>query len=245
MGYDPTRGAAPEQLVADDGEVGGVDRPLEPDEVAAGEAGGDLRPPRQAHEQLDRRERDVEEEADDQVRALGPQQLGDELEVVVVDPHDRPVGGDLGERVGEALVDRLVGLPVAGVVRRVAQGVVVQRPQRVVGEPLVVVLHLVARDEHGMQADAVLDERLGRVVGLARPADPGAVRRPQQRQQRPHEPARARRPASGCPGHRQPVGGDDDRPVRQRVLARSGLGWHDRQLGGVLLASSTALSDTR
>ena len=58
------------------------------------------------------RERDVEEEADQQVRPLVAQHLGHELQVVVVDPHDGLVGRDLGQGVGEALVDRLVGLPV-------------------------------------------------------------------------------------------------------------------------------------
>ena len=95
-----------------------------------------------------------------------------------MDPHDRPVGSDLGERVGEALVDGLVGVPVPGVVGRVAQRVVVERPQRVVGEALVVVLHLVARDQHGVQAHAVVGERLGGVVGLAGPADPRAAASP-------------------------------------------------------------------
>ena len=78
----------------------------------AEQAGGDLGAPRQPHEQLDRRERDVEEEADDEVGPLVAQHLRHELQVVVVDPHDRLVGGDLGERVGEALVDGLVGRPV-------------------------------------------------------------------------------------------------------------------------------------
>ena len=126
-----------------------------------------------------------------------------------MDPHDRLVRGDLGEGVGEALVHRLVGLPVGAAVRRVAERVVVQRPQGVVGEALVVVLHLLGGHEHRVQVDAVEDERLGRVVGLAGPADPRAAAGAQQRQQGPHEAARARRPAAVVERvDREPVGGD-------------------------------------
>ena len=225
IGYEPTCGLAPQQVLAHRQEVGGVDRPLEADQVAAGQAGGDLRAPRQAHEQLDRRERDVEEEPDQQIRPLVAQQLGDQLEVVVVDPDDGVVGRDLRQRVGEALVHRLVGRPVGGVVRGVAQGVVVQRPQRVVGEALVVVLHLVGRQVHRVQAHAVQEERLGVVVGLAGPPHPGPAGGPQERQQRPDQPPGlgVQPPADRVTGSR--LAATDDRPGRARHPRRVDRSW--------------------
>ncbi len=198
----------------------------------AGQTGGDLGAPRQTHEQLHRRERDVEEEADDEVGSLVAQHLGHELQVVVVDPHDRPVWCDLGEGVGEALVDALVGVPVLAVVGRVAQGVVVQRPQCVVGEPLVVVLDLVGAHQHGLQVHAVERERLGNVVGLAGPADPCPAARSQQWEQGPHQTAGAGDPAVRRAGDRQAVGGDDDGASGDGEALLAGL--HHRQLGRVL-----------
>ena len=54
----------------------------------------------------------MEEEPDRHVGALLAEQLRHELQVVVVDPHDRVGRRDLRERVGEALVHRDVGLPL-------------------------------------------------------------------------------------------------------------------------------------
>ena len=72
----------------------------------------DLRPPRQPGEQLERRERDVQEEADRGVGPQGAHHRRHELQVVVVHPDDRVGRGDLGEPVGESLVDGDVGVPL-------------------------------------------------------------------------------------------------------------------------------------
>ena len=138
----------------------------------------------------------------------------DELELVVVDPDHRAGRGDLRQAVGEPLVDGDVGVPLLGLERRLAHRVVVQRPQRVVGKALVVVVVLARRQADRVELDAVEGERLGVVVDHAGPAHPGSAGVAQHRQQRADQPARAR-----CPGvvggahHRQPVGGDDERPA--------------------------------
>ena len=74
---------------------------------------------------------------------------------------------------GKLFVDALVGVPLQAVVRGFAEGVVVQRPQTIVGEALVVQLDFLGTDLDGMQVDAVDGERVGRVVRIAGPADPG------------------------------------------------------------------------
>ena len=64
-------------------------------------------------------------------------------EVVVLDQHDRVVAAGLGDhRVGEALVDRPVGLPVALAEHRPHVRDVAQRPEAFVGEAVVVALLL-------------------------------------------------------------------------------------------------------
>ena len=62
---------------------------LEADHVGPQQPLEDLVAPRQAHEQLLGRIRDVEEEPDAQIRAERPQERRDELEVVVVHPDGR------------------------------------------------------------------------------------------------------------------------------------------------------------
>ena len=69
-------------------------------------------------------------------------------------------------------------------------------------------------------------ERLGGVVGVTGPAEPHAAGVAQHRQQRPDQPAGARRPPVVGAHHRQPVGGDHDggpagrRRQRGRVAVR-------------------------
>ena len=139
----------------------------------------------------------------------------DELELVVVDPDHGSGRGDLGEALGEPLVDGDVGVPLLRLERRLAHRVVVQRPQRVVGEALVVVVVLALRELHRVQLDAVEGERLGVVVDDARPPDPRPAGVAQHRQQGAHESTRARRPRVVCGAHhRQAVGGDDERSRR-------------------------------
>ena len=66
---------------------------MESHQVGAEQAFDDLGAPRHLHEQLDRRERDVQEEADGQVGPQLAQHLRDELQLVVLDPHGAAAGG--------------------------------------------------------------------------------------------------------------------------------------------------------
>ena len=101
-----------EELMGARREVGDAARRLEADQVAAEQALDDLRPPRQPGEQLERRERDVQEESDRQVGALLAQHRRHELQLVVVDPHGGVRRRDVGQLHGEAFVDRDVGVPL-------------------------------------------------------------------------------------------------------------------------------------
>ena len=91
----------------------------------------------QLGEQLGRRERDVQVEPDAQVGSQLAQHRRDQLELVVLHPDDGVLGGVLRGRVGEALVDRDVGLPPLAVEGRLGHQVVVERPEGGVGEALV------------------------------------------------------------------------------------------------------------
>ena len=76
-----------EELGGRRGEVGDAARGLEADQVAAEQTLDDLGPPRQPGEQLERRERDVEEESDRQIGPLLAEHRRHQLELVVVHPH--------------------------------------------------------------------------------------------------------------------------------------------------------------
>jgi hypothetical protein len=207
------------QFVGGRDEVAGPALALESEHVGAEQTLDDLGPPRQPLEQLQRWERDVVEPSDPHVGALRPQHRRHELEVVVVQPHRGVLRCDVGEPDREPFVDRDVGVPVVDVEVRVLDGIVVERPQVVVREALVVPGHLVLRDRHRVHVDAVGVDHLGRPVGLARPADPSAVA------ERPDETAGARFPLTVIVERdRQPVGRNDQRP----------WGCHD---GGLLVLS--------
>ena len=131
------------------GEVARVGRALEADDVGAEEALDDLGAPRQLREDAVCRERNVVEETDREVGSELAQHLGHELQLVVLHP-DRAVGrGHRGGALREALVDPHVGLPPLAVVRGRRDHVVVERPEGVVRESLVVVLDVVGAERDG------------------------------------------------------------------------------------------------
>ena len=83
------RGVGADQSSGQEQEVLCAAGQVESDEIGAEQALDDLGPPRHLHEQLDRRERDVQEEADGQVGPQHPQHLRHQLQLVVLDPHGR------------------------------------------------------------------------------------------------------------------------------------------------------------
>ena len=111
-------------------EVAGGAGQLETDQIRAQQPFQDLAPPRQLGEQFGRRERDVEVEADQQVGAQVAQHLRNQLQLVVLHPHGRTLGGHRSGPVGEALIDRYVGIPPLSVKLGLGHHVVVERPQR-------------------------------------------------------------------------------------------------------------------
>ena len=201
----------PDQLPHQPDEVLGAAGQLEADQVGAEESLEDLAPPRQLLEQLGRRERDVQVEADPQVGAQLAQHPRHQLQLVVVDPDRRVLGGLVRGRRGEPLVDLDVALPPLPVELRLGDEVVVERPQRGVGEALVVPLDVLGRHRERYEREAVVLERLEVLVGAARPAHPDAVVAAEHRLDRAHQAARRPRP----PG----------RPVRRWSPGRPAAGW--------------------
>jgi hypothetical protein len=208
-------GHVAEQASDGPGEVAGVRGALEADHVGAEQALDDLRAPGQLRVDAVGREGDVVEEADREVGAQFPQHLGHELQLVVLHPHRGAGGRRLGARVGEALVDLDVALPPLAVVGGLGDDVVVERPEGVVGEALVVLLELLGAEVHRDDPDAVAEKRVERVVGDPRPADPGALVGAHDRLEGGHETAGRVLPGRRSvvvehPVDREPVGQHDE-----------------------------------
>ena len=157
------------------GEIAGIRYSLKADNVGAEQAVQNLFTPGQLSINAIWRKWNVIEEADDEVGAGLPQQARNELQLVVVHP-DRGSGG--GDRCGsgsESTVHPDVGVPGFAVIARRRNNVVVERPEGVVGEALVVVLNVFFVEPHGHERDAVIIERRKGAISDAGPADPGAV----------------------------------------------------------------------
>ena len=144
-----------------------------------------------------------------------PQHLRDELQLVVLHPHGRALGGGFRRRLGEPSVDVDVTVPPLAVVDRLDDDVVIQRPQRRVGEALVVLGDVVGGQTDRAQPHVVLLDGLVAGIGNARPSDPRAAPAAQKWLQGGDETARAPFPRRGAvrqPFHvdRQPVGHHDE-----------------------------------
>ena len=157
------------------------------------------------------------EEADPQVGPGLAQQRRHELQLVVVHPDRRAPGGVLGRCLGEAGVDLLVRAPPLPVEDRRGDHVVVERPQRGVGEAGVVVGDLLLGETHGHQVHAVGLEGVLRRAGGARPAHPGTVTGSHDGLERRDQTARAGLPPDRAVGPLHPVDGeavgDDDEVI--------------------------------
>ena len=192
-------GLVPDPVAHQAHEVAGAAGELEADQVGAEQPLEDLAAPRQLAEELGGRERDVQVEADAQVGPQVAQHLRHQLQLVVLDPDGGALGGHLGGLLGEAPVDRDVGVPPLAVELRLGHHVVVERPQGAVGEALVELLDLLGAQVHRDQLEAVLDEGLEVVVGppgqpiqapsLARITGSRAVTRPPGERRQPALPS--------------------------------------------------------
>ncbi len=131
---------------------------LEADEVSAEQPAQNLIPPRHLHIQLRRGERDVQEEADANVGAQFPQHLRNQLQLVVLNPDDGAFGGGRRCVLGEPRVHRDVAVPPLTLKVRGRDPVVVERPQRGVGETLVVEPDVVCGQWHREQLQTLVLE---------------------------------------------------------------------------------------
>ena len=192
---------------------------VEADEIAAEHAEQQLAVPRQDPVDVVRRKRDMQKERDTRIRPDRAQGGRGAEQLVVVDPDQIVVADRVGRRPGEALVDGLVGLPVAAVeLGPFGQGVE-QRPQRAVREAVVVATHLGRAELDRGERETLVDivDRLVRAQRAARPTDPGAAAALHRGFHRRDESARrlldlelAARPAHR---DRQAVGHDHERCV--------------------------------
>ena len=167
----------------------------------------------------------MEEEADPQVRAGLAQEARDELQVVVVHPDRRATGGHGGRRLGEPLVDADIRVPPLLLEGRCPDGVVVERPERVVGEPVVELRHVLGAQYDGDERDVVVAERLRVVVGQSRPTDPDPAPATDDAEHGPHEAPGARFPGRIAADvmDRQPVGHDDQIVASACRFAHDGI----------------------
>ena len=211
-----------DEPAADLQEVLRRDGPLKADEVRAEHPLDDLPAPRELHEELLRRQRDVQEEADPQIGPERAQHGRHEVQLVVVDPDRRALRGHGRGEVGEALVRLDVALPPLAAELGRAHGVVVERPQRAVREALVEALDLTRVEPDRRQPHAAVVERLRGRPGDPGPADPRTVPSLDDRRQRAHQPAWAHFPGAVVGPHDgEAVRDDDDLAGRRLPRAHS------------------------
>ena len=212
-------------------EVAAVPRGLEADQVVGQEGLEDLPAPGELEQDVQRRERDVEEEAHLRGLVAPPQEFRHVDELVVLHPDEVAVPPLLGHGVGEFLVDFQVGVPEGRLEVAPPQHVVEQGPEDRVREALVESLDLLLGEEHRDEIVAAL------AIALLQHSLPGPA--PLQRQARPAHPEAAavgehRRngahQAAG-PGLQDPAGaplleddgeavGDDEQALRHGISER-------------------------
>ena len=148
---------------------------LERDDVGAEEAVQQHAAPGQTREELVGRERDVQEEADWLRGAEPPELQRNAGKLVVVDPEEGSGRRDGKRALRKALIDVLVAAPPAPVDRDPVGETVKQRPQRAVGESVVVALYLSPRQRDRYQLRAQTGKLGGYARGLTRPPHPGPL----------------------------------------------------------------------
>ena len=207
----------------------------------------------QRGEQIGRRERDMQEEADLVLDAALAQRLGERQEVIVVHP-DHVVGPQESlQPVGEHLVDaEIAGHVAAGELHEI-EPVVQDRPQHPVGEAVVEFLEVAAGNIGGDVGDAgVLDLAhhllaLGHV--LAAPAEPDALVALEERAQHDLEAARSGaaipvRDADAVRHHHYPRHDRSSHDCREPHNARRGAEVHARIAPAIGGSSGTGHGET-
>ena len=152
----------------------------------------------------------MQEKPDGHIWAQLPQHPGHQLQLVILHPHRCTFRCGVGSSARKLLIHRAVTLPPLTVVLRRDNQVVVQRPQRGVGKPLVEVLEVIRVEFDGLEPDAVVGKRRERRIGLAGPADPAATVALQHGGKRRHEPTGGCHPLSVNPVNWQAVSYDNE-----------------------------------
>jgi hypothetical protein len=199
------------QAQAGTGEVVAVLLGLEGDHVGAQETVDQLLAPGEPGEQLRRRKRDMQEEADRAVAGVAPQQRRDEHQVVVVDPEQgvAPAPDMVERRRRESLVRAGVGIPPATLEERLLDQPVQERPERPVREAVVVAAQgrPVELERTQLHLQPLNPPRQPGHTTV--PANPGSPARLERRAKRAHQAAGSRPPARPAPLDRQPIGNSD------------------------------------
>ena len=120
-------------------EVAGVIAALQADQIRAEQALDHLAAPRELRIDVVARKRYVIEESNPQVRPSGPEQGGNQLELIVLNPHHPLFPRLVCHRIRESAIDIPVRLPPAPLELRHRGQIVVQRPQGGVAKAFVVV----------------------------------------------------------------------------------------------------------
>ena len=164
------------------------------------------------------------EEPDREVGPQAAQHLRHQLKLVIVHPHGRAGRAHRFGRGREAPVDLDVGLPPVATIGGWGNDIVVQRPQRLVGEPLVVALHLGGAQRYGDDVNPGQLERFELQIRLTGPANPGAIARPHDRLKRGHQSAGRGVPVLGAVRRGPTVDRQAVRDHNERELAVA-AGW--------------------
>ena len=194
---------------------------LEADEVVGEEPADQGLVARKGHQQVRRRERDVQEEPDPVRGAHAPELLRERDEVIVVDP-DEVVAPEVGRhRVREAGVHPEVTPVVEPVVGGVSHPVVKERPEGPVGVAVVVLVVVVRGEVDGRDGEPVRLAEGGRTRAFAHlpaPAEPHPGIALQGRVHGDREPP-LRTPVFPV-RNADPVGDDDEAAHRAKVQGR-------------------------
>jgi hypothetical protein len=160
---------------------------------------------------------DVPKLVDEERRAHRSQKLRREGEMIVLDPGHRAARASLGfvgDGVGETQIDRSVALPELGAILEVLDQHVTQRPERAVGESVVVTIDVRLVEPDAAQRVAGFARRHGDASGFVGHLAVGVA---------------------GTPGHPRPVGAAHRRIERRYQAARRLLDLHAVHAANVLV----------
>ena len=157
-------------------EVAGIGLQVEADEIRAKQPAHELLAPGQLAEKIGRREGDMQEESDGEIRALLAQDAGQKLQLVVLYPHGGALGGDFGYFICETQVDLAIGVPPIAVIGRGDDEIVVERPQGGIRKTLIKALEIGLGELDRVQQHAGIGaEGLWCGIGHTGPAHPASL----------------------------------------------------------------------